>query len=108
MSKDTKAVAVEELTEALRLTREYVGDVLPAIVGWSWYDALVKYAPEKAELFVKIGREACRWCGMPDDNKPMAFQATPYCCEDHQKLDNGEKPTPQMIDAPPVVNAVVE
>ncbi len=28
--------------EALRLTREYVGaKVLPAIPGWSWYDATV-------------------------------------------------------------------
>ena len=33
---------VEELREAIRLTREYVGpDVLPAVAGWSWYDAML-------------------------------------------------------------------
>lgn len=43
---------VEELTEAIRHTVEYVGvDTLPPEEGWSWYDALVKYAPEKAEPF---------------------------------------------------------
>ena len=45
--------AIEELTEALRLTVEYTGnDTLPAIEGWSWFDALKKYAPEKAQYFV--------------------------------------------------------
>lgn len=42
--------ACRELIEALRLTQEYVGpDTLPPIEGWSWYDALVKYAPDLAE-----------------------------------------------------------
>ena len=32
--------ATQQAREALRLTREYVGeDALPAIEGWSWYDA---------------------------------------------------------------------
>ena len=45
--------ANRELTEAIRLTVEYVGnDMLPAIEGWEWYDALVKYAPEVAQAFV--------------------------------------------------------
>lgn len=45
--------AIRELTEAIRLTVEYVGnDMLPAIEGWDWYDALVKYAPEVAQAFV--------------------------------------------------------
>lgn len=39
--------AIEELTEAIRLTQEYIQ--LPAEEGWSWYDALKKYAPEKAD-----------------------------------------------------------
>ena len=44
--------ANRELTEAIRLTVEYVGyDMLPAIEGWDWYDALVKYAPEVAQAF---------------------------------------------------------
>lgn len=30
------------LREAIRLTREYVGEeVLPAIPGWTWYDAMM-------------------------------------------------------------------
>ena len=46
-------VAIRELTEAIRFTVEYVGnDMLPAIEGWDWYDALVKYAPEVAQAFV--------------------------------------------------------
>lgn len=44
---------IEELTEAIRLTAEYVGPrTLPAVKGWSWFDALSKYAPEKALPFV--------------------------------------------------------
>ena len=44
--------SVEELTEAIRFTVEYVGnDTLPAKEGWSWYDALKKYAPKKAKAF---------------------------------------------------------
>ncbi|WP_326804916.1 hypothetical protein OIE49_29465 [Streptomyces sp. NBC_01788] len=40
--------AVAELAQALRLTREYVGeDVLPAVEGWSWYDALRRHAPHE-------------------------------------------------------------
>lgn len=35
-----------ELAQAIRLTREYVGeDALPATEGWSWYDALLQWAP---------------------------------------------------------------
>ena len=42
---------IEDLTEAIRLTVEYTGgEILPAIEGWSWYDAMVKYAPEKAKI----------------------------------------------------------
>lgn len=47
--------AVEELTEAIRHTVEYVGlDMLPAVEGWSWYDALKRYAPEKAAAFHEV------------------------------------------------------
>ena len=46
--------AVEDLTEAIRLTVEYVGtETLHPIEGWSWYDALLKYAPEKVSPFVE-------------------------------------------------------
>ena len=49
---------VEELTEAIRYTVEYVGvGTLPPEKGWSWYDALVKYAPEKAEPFRSRDRQ---------------------------------------------------
>ncbi len=34
--------ALEQCVEALRLTREYVGEeMLPPLEGWSWYDATV-------------------------------------------------------------------
>lgn len=43
---------VQELSDALRLTVEYVGmQKLPPIPGWSWYDALSKYAPSMALTF---------------------------------------------------------
>lgn len=45
---DWKATA-EMMAEALRLTREYVGeDKLPALPGWSWFDAMQQY--EKTKL----------------------------------------------------------
>ncbi|QDM57120.1 hypothetical protein SEA_WHACK_57 [Rhodococcus phage Whack] len=51
--EETKAEAVEALTEAIRFTVEYVGlETLPPIEGWSWYSALTKYAPEKAKAFL--------------------------------------------------------
>ena len=32
---------VERLREAIRLTREYIGErALPAVAGWSWFDAI--------------------------------------------------------------------
>jgi len=47
--------AIHELTEAIRLTVEYMGvEMLPPIEGWSWYAALVKYAPEKAKPFKEL------------------------------------------------------
>lgn len=34
----------EKLAEAIRLTREYVGEAnLPALPGWSWYEATKRY-----------------------------------------------------------------
>ncbi|MEA1798522.1 hypothetical protein [Rhodococcus qingshengii] len=51
--EETKAEAIEALTEAIRFTVEYVWlNTLPPIEGWSWYDALLKYAPEKAKAFL--------------------------------------------------------
>ena len=48
----SESAAIHELTEAIRFTVEYVGtDMLPPIEGWSWYDALLKYAPDKAAAF---------------------------------------------------------
>lgn len=41
-----------ELIEVLRLTVEYIGnDLLPAELGWSWYDVLTRHAPAIAEEF---------------------------------------------------------
>jgi hypothetical protein len=40
--------AIAELAQAIRLTREYVGEeLLPPIEGWSWYDALRRHAPHE-------------------------------------------------------------
>jgi hypothetical protein len=40
--EDQEAALLWQAREALRYTREYVGeDTLPAIEGWSWYDATV-------------------------------------------------------------------
>jgi hypothetical protein len=40
--------AVAELAQAIRLTREYVGEeLLPPVEGWSWYDALRRWAPHE-------------------------------------------------------------
>lgn len=40
---DWKAIA-DQLAEAIRLTREYVGEkTLPAVSGWSWFDAMQAY-----------------------------------------------------------------
>lgn len=44
--------AIEELCHAIRRTVEYTGnDILPPIEGWSWFDALSKYAPDMAARF---------------------------------------------------------
>ena len=46
------AAAVTELTEAIRLTVEYVGnDTLPALEGWSWFEAMRKYDLAAAQVF---------------------------------------------------------
>lgn len=43
---DVATTAIDELADAIRLTVEYVGnDTLPAIEGWSWYDALKRHRP---------------------------------------------------------------
>jgi hypothetical protein len=45
--------AIADLAQAIRLTREYVGaDLLPAIEGWSWYDALKRHAPGLLEAII--------------------------------------------------------
>lgn len=46
--------AAQQLAEALRLTVEYVGTAtLPALPGWSWYDALAEHFPAMAEELAK-------------------------------------------------------
>ena len=42
-----ESISVAELAQALVNTVEYVGkDTLPALPGWSWYDALKKVSPD--------------------------------------------------------------
>lgn len=46
--------AALDLANAIRLTVEYVGnDMLPAQVGWSWFDALNRYNPEMVRQFIE-------------------------------------------------------
>jgi len=45
--------ALEQCVEALRLTREYVGEeMLPPLEGWSWYDATVN----AQDVLERLGR----------------------------------------------------
>lgn len=45
---------VEELTEALLKTAEFVGqEFLPAKQGYDWFDALEKHAPDKVAIFTE-------------------------------------------------------
>ena len=47
--RDVLAAANYDLLEALRLTVEYVGtEMLPAKPGWTWFDVLSKYSPQRA------------------------------------------------------------
>ena len=56
MRKKQLKLANKELIRAIRLTQEYIQ--LPAVDGWSWYDALKKYAPELLpELLLKKAGE---------------------------------------------------
>ncbi|WP_327592485.1 hypothetical protein [Streptomyces chartreusis] len=86
-------IAVAELAQALRLTREYVGDeLLPAVEGWSWYDALRRHAPHElagpaaAEATVTVkcactgtgaGLNACSKCPTPWPDVPGATRIRP-------------------------------
>ena len=50
--RDVLAAANYDLLEALRLTVEYVGtEMLPAKPGWTWFDVLSKYSPQRASKF---------------------------------------------------------
>ena len=53
-----KRQAIQELTTALYHTQAYVGDdLLPRLPGWSWFDALTKYAPALLETPVAAAVE---------------------------------------------------
>lgn len=65
------AQVIEELTEAIRLSLEYIGtQKLQARPGWSWFDALVKYAPHKAELFGPVFPDAPAEPAEDPEDKP--------------------------------------
>jgi hypothetical protein len=43
-----------DLADAIRLTVEYIGnDTLPALPGWSWFDALNRYNPDMVRPFIE-------------------------------------------------------
>ncbi|URC17676.1 hypothetical protein SEA_TARDUS_61 [Gordonia phage Tardus] len=52
-SRDRLFETAKQLSQAIVHTVEYVGnDMLPAIEGWSWYDALRKFDPDAANRFL--------------------------------------------------------
>lgn len=67
---------VIKLAEALRLTQEYVGDeVLPALPGWSWYDALEEFNEWKSGAFDYENEQRLRrLCG----KHGYAYQIFPF------------------------------
>lgn len=84
--------AVEELTEAIRFTVEYVGtEMLPPIPGWSWYDALVMYAPEKAAALAAMPARSAEsgeapkveveWCEQHQTHHPVDPKAHDCICD---------------------------
>lgn len=80
------AQVIEELTEAIRLSVEYVGpQKLRPRPGWSWFDALVKYAPHKAELFGPVFPDA----PAPDEHATLDGHSTP---DEWIKRANGAMP----------------
>lgn len=78
--------AIRELCEAIRLSVEYVGlDRLQPHEGWSWYDALVKYAPEtaaqlRAMVPIRDARPHSRACGpLEHPHGPRCHSNCPTC-----------------------------
>lgn len=64
------------LREAIRLTREYVGEpMLPAVEGWSWFDAVVATGgldgfggcgcPLDPQVFGRPSVGKLHYCGLP-------------------------------------------
>jgi hypothetical protein len=59
-STDTLRELLRQAREALRLTREYVGeDTLPAIPGWSWFDAMQAIDEELVATPAREDDERC-------------------------------------------------
>ena len=81
---------VEELTEALRYTAEYTGQgVLPAVEGWSWFDALAKYAPHKAAPFTFYDRPDTNLDALPYKVMVVDEQSQMVILEDSLSDTNG-------------------
>jgi hypothetical protein len=54
--QDWRSIAAQ-LAEAIRLTREYVGEnMLPAVPGWSWYDAMQRFEQASEPPDMALGR----------------------------------------------------
>ena len=71
--------ANEELIQAIVFTRQYIGkERMPAVEGWSWYDALKKHAPDELnELLEQDARiERQKMCERDGCNCTMMAEIT--------------------------------
>ena len=58
--------AKQDLVDAIIKTVDYIGlETLPAIEGWTWFDALSKHAPEQLEEYLTSLQMPPRPDGLP-------------------------------------------
>ncbi len=92
-------IAVQGLARALRLTREYIGsDLLPAVKGWDWFDALHRWAPEQLPQLPTEPVAPTELCGDPgpaadDPSNPCTL---PLGHDVHRDQDGCSRPTPAV------------
>ncbi|MGW3511195.1 hypothetical protein [Streptomyces sp. NPDC000994] len=109
--------AAADLAQALRLTREYVGeDMLPAVEGWSWFDALRRHAPHELTAEERAAeparptlreRSRARWNALTPEQQAERIAALaaidgPEVVTDRATIrDTLAEPEPEPADLPP-------